>query len=239
MTEQVKLMDKKALVRKINGIGTRVGTIRDDVHAVLCHAAGHAFLHGDVSSFTRIIGAAQGMKAAQIVAWAKTYGFVILKEDGTARLNKAARNKADFTDVDELVSYLLAEPKWYELESGPTAAPKPLDVAEVIKTLAKNVGKAPEKGREVTFSDATLDEALDALRTALVAEQQRVAEVEAAEKATAQSAGDAQKDAEEYRAKGAEGLRAEGYTAEEIAGFEQKARAYPASDAMHYATAAE
>ena len=150
------MLTKKQLTAKIAGISKRSTTLRDDVHVALCHAAGWAYEHGDVTAFTRLFAATSGMNRKALTAWVHDVGFALLQKDGSFKLNKTARKAADFEGGSAVVDFLLAEPKWYEREESAAAVVKALDVAARLEGVAKALTKALEDGKAIKFDTAAI-----------------------------------------------------------------------------------
>jgi hypothetical protein len=162
------MLSKKELNAKIAGIRKSMAAIRENIHVVLCNAAGHAYEHGDVTAFTRLFDALSGANRKQVAKWVNEYGFAMLENDGTFRFNKAAKQKADFVDGAAVVEYLLdnAMP-WYADEPSAADIVKELDVAARIKSLASQIKNAANKNTTVKIEDTALAQAMGELRDAL------------------------------------------------------------------------
>lgn len=162
------MLPKKELNAKIAGIRKSMAALRENIHVVLCNAAGHAYQHGDVTAFDRLFAALSGANRKQVAKWVNEYGFAMLQKDGTFRLNKAAKTKADFIDGAAVVEYLLdnAMP-WYAEEPSAADIVKELDVAARIKSLASQIKNAANKNTTVKIEDIALAQAMAELRDAL------------------------------------------------------------------------
>ena len=124
------MLNKKELNQKISGIRRSTDAIRRNVHEVLCNAAGHAYEHGDVSFFTRLIDATSGVNQKRITRWIRDNGFAKWDEEkGYYVVNKAARKDADFADGHAVAMYLFTEvAAWYVEPPKAEQADKPFDV---------------------------------------------------------------------------------------------------------------
>lgn len=158
------LLTKKQLTNKIDGIGKRTTTLRQDIHETLCHAAGHAYEHGDVTSFTRLFNATSGMARKDIAAWVAEFGFARLTKDGTYKLNKKTRGEADYASGAACAEYLLAERKWYENEMNAEEIVRALDVAKRMDSLASSIEKADKDDKPITMDVAAMNKASKRLR---------------------------------------------------------------------------
>lgn len=161
------LLTKKQLTQKINGIGKRMGTIRDDIHVVLCHAAGHAYEHGDVSNFTRLFASTSGVNRKLMVKWIHECGFGRLQPNETFKLNKSARKDADFADGAAVAEYLMAETPWYVKEENANEIIRALDVAKRIESLAKSIEKASNDDKPLEISAPGIELAVRQLHKAI------------------------------------------------------------------------
>lgn len=151
MSDTFQFLTKKQLTTKIGGIAKRTASLRQDIHEVLCHAAGHAYEHGDVTNFTRLFDATSGVARKDIAQWVRDFGFATLQKDGTFKLNKKARNEATFNDGAACAEYLMAERRWYETEMTAEDVVKALDVAKRLDSLAAAMEKAAKEGKPVTL----------------------------------------------------------------------------------------
>ena len=171
------LLTKAELTSKISGIATTTKTLREDIHIVLCHSAGHAFEHGDVTNFTRLFDATSGMARKQMAAWIKEFGFAVLQKDGTYKLDKKARNEMReqeaFKDGAECAEYLLAERKWYVKEDTAEQIVNALDVAKRLEALAKQIEKASKDDKPLTISGEAIALAMGKVKTALIAANEK------------------------------------------------------------------
>jgi len=143
------MLTKKEISRKIRGISSRNAKLRDDIHEVLCHSAGHVVEHGDVTNIAELFNAVTGQDMVALVKWSQDRAFIrVDPKTGTVRLNKAARNAYDGTG-DELVSELLDGPKWYETACTVEKAARALDVAARLESLAKSISQKAANGEQV------------------------------------------------------------------------------------------
>lgn len=141
------MLTVKELNQKIAGIKRSIASVRENIHEVLCHAAGHAYEHGDVTAFTRLFNAVAGADRHAIARWVAEFGFARLQKDGAFKLDKAARKAADFADGDAAVQHLMDnELPWYAyIKSAPQVA-SDLDVEKSIRNLMKRVQKTIAEG---------------------------------------------------------------------------------------------
>jgi hypothetical protein len=165
------MLTTKQLNTKIAGVRKSTASLRQNIHEILCNAAAHAYVHGDVTAFTRLFDAASGMNRKRIAAWVRDYGFAALQKDGTFKLNKSARKKADFPDGEALVTYLMDEVRpWYADEESAAQITKELDVAKRLTSLTSQIKHASEKNTVVKVDFQAVRKAMaeldDAMRAA-------------------------------------------------------------------------
>jgi hypothetical protein len=153
---------------KIRSISRTTAKLRDDIQVVLCNAAAHAYVHGDVSSFTKLFEATSGVNRKRIAKWVQSNGFAMLNKDGTFKLNKSARKDADFESGEAVVAYLTNEvPAWYVDEESAAQITKELDVAARLKSLTSQIKGASASNTVVKVDFKAAREALDALYAAI------------------------------------------------------------------------
>jgi hypothetical protein len=137
---------------KIAGIRRSTAALRANIQEVLCSAAGHAYEHGDVTTFTKLFEATSGVNRKRIAAWVRDNGFATLQKDGTFKLNKTARNEADFESGDDVAMYLFTEvPHWYVEEEKAGQIVKELDALQRIKSLRSQIAKQDTVVKHVDF----------------------------------------------------------------------------------------
>lgn len=169
----------KQINTKIASVSKRTATIRADIQTILINAAGHAYQHRDVTSFTRLFAATSGMNRKLIAKWAQEYGFAILQKDGSFKLNASAHKAADFANGEDVVAYLTENARdWFADEDDAAAIVKQLDVAARIKSLASQIKNAANKNTQVTIDAAEINAAMAMLKEAILSEAE-VAEAEA------------------------------------------------------------
>lgn len=147
------MLTSKELNAKIAGIRTSANAIRNNIQIVLCHAAGHAYEHGDVTAFDKLYAATSGLNRKRIAAWVRDNGFAMLQKDGTHKVNKTMRKEADFADGDAVVEYLTNEvPAWYVDEEKAAQIVKELDAVADIKRLRAKYTKDDANVKHVDFA---------------------------------------------------------------------------------------
>jgi|TARA_R110000737_G_C14379891_1_gene450334 hypothetical protein len=135
------MFTQKQLVPKIAGVRKSTKAIRANIQEILVHAAGIAYQHGNVSSFTNLINSTRGADQKAIMSWIRDNGFAIYKvETGVYNLNKTMQKREDFVDGDAVVAYLTNEvPAWYELQATTETIARELDVNKRLESLIKSM----------------------------------------------------------------------------------------------------
>lgn len=160
----------KQLNQKIAGIAKSAKSLRDNIQVVLCSAAAHAYVHGDVTSFDKLFAATSGVNRKKMVKWITDNGFARLGDDGTFKVNKKMRKEADFKDGIAVVQYLTNQvPAWYIGEQSAKEIAKDMNIAQLTAMLAKRISEAKEKGINVVDTDP----AATAKNVAYIAEASR------------------------------------------------------------------
>lgn len=157
------MLTTKEINKRIGGIRKSTKALRENIHEVLCHIAGHAYEHQDVSGFTRLFNAVVGADRHAIGQWVTDHGFAKLDaKTGAFTLNKAARKDAAFNDGDAVVSYMLnnADP-WYAYVKSSSQVAADLDIEKQVQSLIKRIKKAREDGdRDIVVSDTGTTKAM-------------------------------------------------------------------------------
>ena len=140
--------------------------MRVSIQEILVHAAGIAYQHGNVTSFTTLIDSTRGADQKAIMRWIREYGFATFNTDkGAYNLNKTMQKREDFADGDAVVAYLTNEvPAWYELQATTKAIAKELDVTKRLESLLK---ATRETGTVVKVDFKAARELMDALHHTL------------------------------------------------------------------------
>jgi hypothetical protein len=135
------MFTQKQLVPKIAGVRKSTKAIRANIQEILVHAAGIAYQHGNVTSFTNLINSTRGADQKAIMSWIRDNGFAIYKvETGVYNLNKTMQKREDFVDGDAVVAYLTNEvPAWYELQATTETIARELDVNKRLESLIKSM----------------------------------------------------------------------------------------------------
>jgi hypothetical protein len=124
------MLNTKQLNSKIAGIRRSTDAMRNNIHEILCNAAGHAYQYGDVTFFTRLIDATSGVNQKRIQRWIRDNGFATWnKEKSSYQLNKSAVKDADFEDGHAVAMYLFTEvAAWHVEPPKADQDEKPFDV---------------------------------------------------------------------------------------------------------------
>jgi hypothetical protein len=147
------MLSIKQLNQKISGIRRTTASLRENIHVVLVNAAAHAYVHGDVTSFTKLFEATSGVNRKRIAAWVRDNGFANLDKDGSFKLNKKMRKEADFVDGDQVIEYLFNEvPAWYVNEESAAQIVNELDAVARIKSLTSQIKKGDKVIKHVDFA---------------------------------------------------------------------------------------
>ena len=135
------MFTQKQLVPKIAGVRKSTKAMRANIQEILVHAAGIAYQHGNVTSFTNLINSTRGADQKAIMSWIRDNGFAIYKvETGVYNLNKTMQKREDFADGDAVVEYLTNEvPAWYELQATTETIARELDVNKRLESLIKSM----------------------------------------------------------------------------------------------------
>ena len=118
-------------------------SLRSRVQEYMIHAAGHAYQHGDVSYFVKLVKAANGADTKKITAWAVEYGYTqINAKDRSAKIIRSTRKAAEFETGEDVVAYhgVHAE-NWWEMGTA-KKAPATLDVNKRVQSLTKALTEA-------------------------------------------------------------------------------------------------
>lgn len=144
-------MNKKEIVVKINSIGKRAETLRDEIQVVLVATVCHVVEYGEASLYDKLIDATKGANRVGIHSWIRDHGGAILK-DGKFAVNKTwlkevrAGYKADPKMARSEFEKRLMEsplPMWYEGAAKKERAEvtKVWDALEKADKLIENIAK--------------------------------------------------------------------------------------------------
>ena len=89
------MLTSKQMGIKIGGIRKSSEAIRNNVHEVLCYAAGYVLKDGDATFFTRLLQATNGVNQQRIKRWIKDNGLVTWnKQKNQYTVNTKAKKEA-------------------------------------------------------------------------------------------------------------------------------------------------
>jgi len=176
----------KQINKKIASVEKRSTTLRADIQTILINAAGHAYAHRDVSSFTRLFTSVKGADRTAMASWIKENGFAMLQKDGTFRLNKTEHKNADFADGDDCVNYMTDHaPLWDATSPSAEDIVRDFDIAKLIELLATRIKNAGSSGSakkvNVITDTARTMTALEHLRASIQDKQLEAANAQAAQ----------------------------------------------------------
>jgi len=158
------MFTQKEITTRIDSISRRSKTLRNDVHEVLCHIAGHVLEHGDFTAIPKLLDATTGMNQKLIADWCNRFAYVNVRtKNGSfiAHIDKSAR-EAEEESAEVVVARLLASTPWFELKAE-NQADTPIDIAKLMFNLAKKIEKARNDGREIVYNTADVINAENAL----------------------------------------------------------------------------
>jgi len=158
------MFTQKEITTRIASISRRSKTLREDVHTVLCHVAGHVLAHGDFTAIPKLLDATTGMNQKLIADWCNRFAFVNVRGKNGAfvvHMDKSAREACE-DDAEKVVARLLASTPWYELKAEQQSE-KPVDIAALLNRVAKTIEKARNDDRTVVFNSVQVNEALAAI----------------------------------------------------------------------------
>ena len=148
------MLSIKDLNQKISGIKRSTAALRENIHTVLCNAAAHAYVHGDVTPFDKLYSATSGVNRKRIAIWVRDNGFATLQSDGTHKLNKKDRKSVEWSNGDELIAYLTNDvPAWYASEETASTIARELDAVARIKSLTAQIKKDGAVIKHVNFAE--------------------------------------------------------------------------------------
>ena len=140
-----------ALNKKIDALGKRTQTWRNDVQIVLVECAYQAFEYSNVDPFTRLVGALKGADIKAVIKWAEQFAPCVWQKDKVAfRFNKSF--------VGEYDALFLMGNLWHDLATKPQNVSSTVDVIDAVRALIQRMENEIKAGKKtVTHSDAILD----------------------------------------------------------------------------------
>lgn len=138
--------DIKATNKRINGqikaIGNRNKTLRNMIQSTLCEIAAHAYQHGDVTLFNKLLGAVRGQDRKAMIDWIEEYGFAQMRSGehaGTFGLAKSKVKDADYADAQAVYDDYTAEDTtvkpWFEFTKSVSQIAKDMSAPQLLNAL--------------------------------------------------------------------------------------------------------
>jgi hypothetical protein len=155
---------------KIAGINTRTQNLRADIQSVSIQIVLHAYIHGDVTLADKLMTAIRALDRTAWARWMAHNGpFVLEKETGLFKLNKAKRKLFASNTEDEIMNELALVGNWWGSTPSAKSVARALDVASRILSVANSVNKAREEGTDIKVDRDAIKSALMNLNLALTA----------------------------------------------------------------------
>jgi hypothetical protein len=155
---------------KIASINTRTSNLKADIQAVSMQIVLHAYIHGDVTLADRLMTAIKAMDRTAWARWLTKNGpFILDKETGEFKLNKAKRKMHSSNTEEEIVRELELAGNWWDSTPSAKSVARALDVAGRILSVANSVNKARDEGTDIKVDRDAIKSALMNLNLALVA----------------------------------------------------------------------
>lgn len=139
--------DIKATNKRISGqikaIGNRNKTLRNMIQSTLNEIAAHAYQHGDVTLFDRLLDAVKGQDRTALIEWIEEYGFATMRtsgpKSGTFGKNKDAVEAADFADGQAVYDDYSADNTkvvpWYDFVKSVKQIAKDMTMPQLLNAL--------------------------------------------------------------------------------------------------------
>lgn len=144
------MLTTKELNRKIDALGKRTATWRDEAQTVLVACAARAYddTHKDVDGFTRLIHKMEGSDMTALVRWIVKHAPANFdkKKETPYGVGGFTYNKSFVGEYDALD--LLGSP-WYVMARKPKDVPESVNLDESIASLIKRIAKAQADGLPV------------------------------------------------------------------------------------------
>ena len=162
------MLTLKQINARITTISNNSAKLREQIQTVLINIAAHAYVDGRVTQYQALFNATSGVNRKRMVKWIHDHGFARIQQDGSFKVNKAARKDASFDDGEAVIKYLTENaPYWFADEETAAQVKADLDVAARVQSLASQVTKAANEGRHVKVNIRDLNNALEALKGAV------------------------------------------------------------------------
>lgn len=129
MFNDIKATNKR-IAKQIKSIAGRNKTLRNMIQSTLCEIAAHAYQHGDVTLYNKLLDAVRGQDRKALIDWIEEYGFARIRPDGSFGKAKAAVDAADYADGQAV----------YDEYTAPDTTIKPwFDFVKTVQQIAKDM----------------------------------------------------------------------------------------------------
>ena len=139
MFNDIKATNKR-ITGQIKAIGNRNITLRKMIQSTLNEIAAHAYQHGDVTLFDRLLDAVKGQDRKALIDWIEEYGFATMRSDkGTFGSNKTAVKEGTYVDGqavydDYAAADTLVKP-WYDFVKSVKQIAKDMTMPQLLNAL--------------------------------------------------------------------------------------------------------
>lgn len=117
------------LNKRIDAIGKKTAAWREEIQSILVDASEHAFLHGNVDPFTRLIQVIKGADLKAVSKWIETHAPA--RWDGKENKYKTRKIEAEYDR-----EFLMGE-KWYDRAQTPREIVSEFDVLKLVQDMLK------------------------------------------------------------------------------------------------------
>lgn len=139
MFNDIKATNKR-ITGQIKAIGNRNKTLRNMIQSTLNEIAAHAYQHGDVTLFDRLLDAVRGQDRKALIDWIEEYGFATMRSDkGTFGSSKTAVKEGTYADGqavydDYSAADTLVKP-WYDFVKSVQQIAKEMTMPQLLNAL--------------------------------------------------------------------------------------------------------
>lgn len=131
MFNDIKATNKR-IAKQIKSIAGRNKTLRNMIQSTLCEIAAHAYQHGDVTLYDRLLDAVRGQDRKALIDWIEEYGFARMRSDkGTfGSVSQSTKEAAGYADGQAV----------YDEYTAPDTTVKPwFDFVKTVQQIAKDM----------------------------------------------------------------------------------------------------
>lgn len=123
--------NNKRITKQIKSIAGRNKTLRNMIQSTLCEIAAHAYQHGDVTLYNKLLDAVRGQDRKALIDWIEEYGFARIRPDGTfGSVSKSTKDAAGYADGQAV----------YDDYTAPDTTVKPwFDFVKTVQQIAKDM----------------------------------------------------------------------------------------------------